>query len=76
MKAGAATPEQIRNLGEQIRAKRAEFDAELQAASREWDGLVTSGAPEAAMKQQLGKLTEIVSESSYIRNLERELENR
>jgi molecular chaperone HscB len=74
VKAGAATPEQIRNLGEQIHAKREVFDADLQAASRDWDRLVANGAPEAEMKLQLAKLTEIVSELSYIRNLERELE--
>ena len=73
VKAGTASPEQIRSLAELIREKRERFDAELQAASGEWDSLITSGATEAKLKQQLEKLTEIVSESSYIRNLEGEM---
>jgi molecular chaperone HscB len=73
VKAGAATPEQVQNLSKQIGEKRAQFDAQLQAAAAEWDNLITRSAPEADLKQQLAKLTEIVSESSYIRNLEEEL---
>lgn len=72
VKAGTASPEQIRSLAGQIREKRELFDGQLQAASTEWDSLIASGAPEEKLKQQLEKLTEIVSESSYIRNLEGE----
>ncbi len=72
VRSGTASPEQARSLAGLIREKRERFDAELQAASREWDSLVADGAPETKLKQQLEKLTEIVSESSYIRNLEGE----
>ncbi len=75
VKAGTASIEQIDSLRAQIREKRERFDGELQKASDEWDTLLKSGAPESSRKGQLKKLTEIVSESSYIRNLETELEN-
>ena len=75
VKAGRASIEQIDSLRAQIQEKREQFDAELQKASDEWDTLLKSGAPEPRLKQQLAKLTEIVSESSYVRNLERDLEN-
>ena len=74
VKSGSASVEQIDSLRAQIYEKRDRFDAELQQASQEWDELVRSGAGESKRKQQLAKLTEIVSESSYIRNLERDLE--
>src|SRR5438093_5321461 len=74
VKCGSASVEQIDSLRAQIYEKRDRFDAELQQASQEWDELVRSGAGESKRKQQLAKLTEIVSESSYIRNLERDLE--
>jgi molecular chaperone HscB len=75
VKAGSASVEEIDSLRAQIHEKRDKFDAELQKASQEWDELLKSGAPEAKRKEQLAKLTDILSESSYIRNLERELEN-
>jgi molecular chaperone HscB len=74
VKAGTASVEQIDSLRAQIGEKREQFDRELQKASDEWDGLLKSGAAEPKLKEQLNKLTEIVSESSYIRNLEKELE--
>jgi molecular chaperone HscB len=76
VKGGTATIEQIDSLRAQIREKRERFDLELQKASDEWDTLLKSGARDPARKEQLKKLTEIVSESSYIRNLEKELEQR
>jgi molecular chaperone HscB len=76
VKAGTASIEQIDSLRAQIKDKREQFDTELQKASDEWDQLLKSRASETARKEQLKKLTEIVSESSYIRNLERELEER
>ena len=75
VKTGNASVEEIDSLRALIHQKRDKFDTELQAASQEWDELLKSGAPEAKRKEQLAKLTEILSESSYIRNLERELEN-
>src|SRR5678816_3709235 len=74
VKGGAASNEQIAALRQEIQKRAEGFDSQLQAAALEWDKLSAAGAPEAARKQQLTKLTEILSESSYIRNLERELE--
>lgn len=75
VKAGRASIEQKDSLRAQIRQKSEQFDVELQKASEEWDELLQNGASEARLKEQLAKLTEIISESSYIRNLENELEN-
>src|SRR6266481_7320401 len=74
VKAGRASIEEVDSLRVQIKEKRERFDMELHQASLEWDELVKSGAGEAKLKGQLAKLTEILSESSYIRNLERDLE--
>ncbi len=74
VKAGRATVEEVDSLKAQIKEKREKFDAELHEASLEWDELVKAGTGDAARKQHLAKLAEILSESSYIRNLERELE--
>jgi molecular chaperone HscB len=74
VKAGRASIEEIDSLRAQIKEKRERFDAELQQASLDWDELVKARAPEAKLKEHLIKLAEILSESSYIRNLERELE--
>lgn len=70
VKAGRASIEQKDSLRAQIRQKSERFDAELQKTSLEWDELLKSGANETKLKEQLGRLTEILSESSYIRNLE------
>ena len=75
VKAGTASIEQIDSLRAQIQQKREQFDTELQTASDEWDTLLKSGAPDPKLKEQLRKLAEIVSESSYIRNPESELDN-
>jgi hypothetical protein len=75
VKAGRASIEEIDSLRAQIKQKRERFDAELQQESLAWDDLLKSGAPEGKQKDQLAKLVEILSESSYIRNLENELEN-
>jgi molecular chaperone HscB len=74
VKAGRASIEEIDSLRAQIKEKRERFDAELQEAALAWDKLVTSRASETKLKEHLGRLAEILSESSYIRNLERELE--
>src|SRR5262245_47692216 len=75
VKAGRASVEEIDSLKAQIKEKRERFDAELQHASLAWDDLVKGGAPENKQKELLMRLAEILSESSYIRNLERDLEN-
>jgi len=72
VKAGRASVEEVDCLRAQIKEKRVRFDAELQKAAIDWDELIKSGAAEAKIKGQLAKLTEILSESAYIRNLEGE----
>jgi len=71
---GSATPEQISALRHDIENRAARFDSQIEAASAEWDRLVSNHATEPELKAQLSRLTEILSESSYIRNLERDLE--
>jgi molecular chaperone HscB len=73
VRAGSATPDEIRLLREQIHQKRTEFDAQLEDAAREWDRLAERNPPDSERKRQLLRLTELLSESSYIRNLEGEL---
>jgi predicted secreted protein len=65
----------VDSLRAQIKEKRERFDAQLQQAALDWDELINAGASEPELKEQLAKLAEILSESSYIRNLERDLEN-
>ena len=74
VKAGRASVEEIDSLRVQIKEKRERFDSELLDASAKWDELIEGGASEADQKKHLAKLAEILSESSYIRNLERDLE--
>jgi molecular chaperone HscB len=76
VKAGSATKEQIAALTREIEERAQRFESQLRAASMDWDKLVESNASEAQLRQQLTKLTEILSESSYIRNLQRELEEK
>jgi len=73
VKGGTASVEEADSLRALIKEKRERFDADLQQASLEWDELVKSGQAEAKLKEQLARLKEILSESSYIRNLERDL---
>lgn len=74
VKAGRASVEEKDSLRAQIQEKRERFDAELQKASIAWDDLVKKGSAEPVLKEHLSRLAEILSESSYIRNLEKELE--
>ena len=74
VKSGSASPEQIAAVRSDIENRAARFETQIEKASAEWDRLVSSHAPVAELKTQLSKLTEILSESSYIRNLERDLE--
>jgi len=73
VKSGSASPEQIAAVRSDIENRAARFETQIEKASAEWDRLVSSNAPDAELKTQLSKLTEILSESSYIRNLERDL---
>jgi molecular chaperone HscB len=74
VKAGRAGVEEADSLREQIKEKRERFDAEMQQSSLAWDELVKSRASEPKLMEHLARLAEILSESSYIRNLEKELE--
>ena len=74
IKSGAASPAGKEALRDEIRRKAAVFTARIDDATRAWDQLVTAGAPESEKQQQLLKMAEILSEFSYIRNLERDLE--
>ena len=74
VKAGRASIEEADSLRAQIKEKRERFDSELQQASLQWDDLVKAGTAEPLLREHLAKLAEILSESSYIRNLESELE--
>jgi molecular chaperone HscB len=73
VKAGTATPQQTADLREQIRDKRERFDARLGNEAKEWDALLARKASQEETREQLLKLAGILSESSYIRNLEEEL---
>jgi predicted secreted protein len=74
VKAGSASQEQIAALRREIEQRAAGFEQQLQRAAAEWDNLATAGTPDEQRRQQLSRLTEILSESSYVRNLQRELE--
>ena len=74
VKAGRAGVEEADSLRAQIKEKRERFDAEMQQSSLAWDELVKSRASEPKLMEHLARLAEILSESSYIRNLEKELE--
>jgi molecular chaperone HscB len=74
VRAGSASKEAIAALRRDIEGRAQVFESQLQTAAAEWDKLSASGASDAQRKQHLTRLTEILSESSYIRNLERELE--
>src|SRR5215510_718017 len=62
VKAGRASIEEVDSLRAQIKEKRERFDKELEKASNEWDSLLKKGGSEPKRKDQLKKLTEIVSE--------------
>jgi molecular chaperone HscB len=74
VKAGSASQEQIAALRREIEERAQGFDQQLQRAAAEWDKLTVAGASDEQRRQQLSRLTEILSEFSYIRNLQRELE--
>src|SRR5262249_4648258 len=67
---------QLEEIRRQIESKRERFDRELEQETEKWDALLKQGVPEPQLKQQLSRLAEVLSESSYIRNLEDEVEGR
>jgi hypothetical protein len=74
VKAGSASREQIAALRREIEQRAEDFEQQLQRAAAEWDKLAAAGPSDEQRRQQLSRLTDILSESSYIRNLQRELE--
>jgi molecular chaperone HscB len=76
IRTSGGTESQMAELRQQIEEKRRRFDTELQQATAHWDELIRSGTAEPQLKIHLAKLAEVLSESSYIRNLEDELEGR
>jgi molecular chaperone HscB len=74
VKGGSASQEQIDALRREIGQRAEGFEQQLQRAAAEWDKLATASPSDEQRRQQLSRLTDILSESSYIRNLQRELE--
>ena len=74
VKAGSATKDQVEALRREIEGRAKGFEQQLQRAADDWDRLSAAGPTEEQRKQQLSRLTDILSESSYIRNLQRDLE--
>jgi len=74
VRSGNASPEAIAALRQDIERRATTFDAQIGDASKEWDRLIQNGASDEALRAQLSRFTEILSSSSYIRNLERDLE--
>jgi molecular chaperone HscB len=71
-----ANPANLAELRRQVHAKRERFEKKLDEATRQWDALVSQNASEEQLKTHLAALAEVLSESSYIRNLEDEIEGR
>lgn len=65
----------VNRYRERIADKRRQYGQALQQAFERWDELVREGAPEAERLGHLEKLADVISQASYIRNLEQELEN-
>jgi len=77
VRSGRANPTEVDALRDEIREKSQRFDAQIDETAREWDRLgAAADATDVDKKRCLEALTELLSESSYIRNLERELEER
>ena len=59
----------------QISRMREDYDNRLQAAFSEWDRLVSDPDADAQRLEQLSNLADIISHSSYIRNMERDIDS-
>ena len=70
---GRANAAEVEALRAEIRERIRAFDERIAVAAREWDRLLAEGASEDERKNHLAALTELLSESSYIRNLDRDL---
>jgi molecular chaperone HscB len=76
LRSGRADSAEVEALRGEIREKSQSFETRIDETAREWDRLVATNAAEPDRKKCLERLTELLSESSYIRNLERDLEER
>ena len=77
-KSGDSVESLLETVGEfrkQIANKRHTYEEQLQNAFSEWDELVLNDAPDQERHDHLEKLADIISQSSYIRNLEHELDD-
>ncbi len=69
-----ALMDDLRDFQRQISDKKNSYDRQLEQAFTEWDHLVSRPDAEEKRRQHLSKLIDIISQSSYIRNLERDIE--
>jgi len=69
-----ASSGQIATLRQQVAGKHRDLMARIDAASHAWDELLAGQAPDAEKVRHLKIMTELMSEFSYIRNLENDLE--
>jgi len=74
--AGSTDSSQLQDLRREIQSKADLFVRELNEAMNTWDALIQSNATDQQRRTHLTKISEILSESAYIRNLEDEIENR
>ena len=65
----------INDFQGQIAEKRLVYETQLENAFVEWDELVLNASTDEERRVHLAKLADIISQSSYIRNLERELDD-
>ena len=67
--------EALEEFRDQIANKRKDYKEQLGAAFTEWDRLVSNGSSDEERQQHLSRLADIISQSAYIRNLERDIED-
>jgi molecular chaperone HscB len=70
-----ALVEALESSREKISRMRADYDNRLQGAFSEWDRLLSDPDSDEQRREQLAKLADIISHSSYIRNMERDIES-
>ena len=69
-------PGTLEQLKRQVHTRRETFDHKLDSATARWDELLSKGAAQSDLKNHLSQLAEVLAESSYIQNLEDEIEGR
>ena len=67
--------EALEAFREQIADKRKDYEEQLGRAFLEWDSLILNNGSDEERQQRLSKLADIISQSAYIRNLERDIED-